>query len=314
MLFWLGNSIVALLFLVLMVLGLRRRAWMFALMNFIGMALDAAIVLLDILGQLNVTVLFFATPALAFVIATEVTMIIREPRTIAAPAAKQRAAAIDAPQDFLMVFDDKLMAAELNRNFALSSHDRAKALEWWKKGNQAFLQKNYQEAEAKYELSARLAHTPSALSNLAGILLATRRAETALQHCEAAGVMNAEHHEALINRGCALLQLDRVDEAIACFDHAAVLQPNTLAPWIYRGKTLRKRRQLRQAIECFNTALRINPNRPECWHEKALTLVALNEPEEALKCFDRLLQLQPDHREGIYQRDNLFQLMKTPNG
>jgi hypothetical protein len=73
MLFWLGNSVVALLFLVLMDLGLRRRAWMFALMNFIGMALDAAIVLIDIFGHLNVTILLFAMPALAFVIATEVT-------------------------------------------------------------------------------------------------------------------------------------------------------------------------------------------------------------------------------------------------
>jgi tetratricopeptide (TPR) repeat protein len=198
------------------------------------------------------------------------------------------------------------MTAELSRNHALSSRDRARALDWWKKGNQAFLRKNYQEAEALYGLSARLAHTPSAFSNLAGILLAAHRAETALLYCQAACFMNAEHHEALINRGCALLQLERIDEAIACFDQAAVLQPNTLAPWIYRGKALRRQRALPQAIECFNTALRINPNRPECWYEKALTLVALNALEEALKCFDRLLQLQPDHREGIYLRNSLF--------
>jgi tetratricopeptide (TPR) repeat protein len=307
MFFWVGNSFVALLFFGLALVGIRQRAWMFAVMNLIGMALDALIVALDVFGRLNVIMLFWAMPSLAFVLATAITLVFREQRTVqaqplAASNANSDVAKASMPPEYLIVVDEKRLAVELRRDAGLAASDRKKALDWWKKGNAAFSQHNFAEAEACFEQAAKSARAPSALSNWAGILIAIDRAEAALQHCEAACRRDGEHHEAWINRGCALLLLARPEDALACFDQATALQPNLLAPWIYRGRALRKLHRFQQAVESYDTALRINPNRPECWHEKALALADLNEFDEALKCFDRALSLDPEHLRAALDR------------
>lgn len=307
MFFWIGNSVVALLFLALAIIGIRQRASMFAIINFIGMALDALIVLLDVMGHLNTIILFWAMPGLAFVLATAMALVFRE-----LPGSQLRPGAVKNPkaavakgnvrEERVIVVNEKRLARELSRDSSLAPASRAKAMDWWKRGNAAFLQHDFAAAEACYERSVKLAPTPSALSNLAGVLIATSRAEAALQRCEAARALDSEHGEAWISHGSALLALARPEEALTCLDRAAALQPNSLAPWIYRGKALRKLRRFRQAVESCDTALRINPNRPECWHEKALALMDLSEMEQALKCFDQALEIDPEYLYAALER------------
>jgi tetratricopeptide (TPR) repeat protein len=312
MFFWVANSFVALLFLVLAVVGIRQRAWTFAVINFIGMALDALIVFLDVFGHLDVATLFWAMPTLAFVLAAAITLVFREPRPIRsqpglAANVEPGLAEANMRHEYLIVVDEKRLATEMSRDAGLATPNRAEAMNWWKKGNAAFLQHSFVEAEARYEQSVKLAPMPSSLSNLAGVLIATARAEMAVQRCEAACALDGEHYEARINHGSALLLLARPEDALACFDQATALQPNLLAPWIYRGKALRKLRRFRQAVECYDTALRINPNRAECWYEKALTLVDLNEMEEALKCFDHALKIDPEYLRAALERGLLLE-------
>jgi tetratricopeptide (TPR) repeat protein len=300
MFFLIGNSFVALLFLLLTIAGIRQRAWMFAVMNVIGMALDALLVFLDLSGRLNAGTLFWAMPSLAFVLATAITLVFRQPHPIqprpnAAANATGGFAEANTEQEYLIVVDEKRLAAEWRRHAGLPARSRDAARDWWKKGNTALAQNNFAEAETCYEQSLQSAPVPSTLSNLAGVLIATNRFEVALRRCEQARALDGEHPEAWINHGCALFLLARTEEALACFEHATVLQPNLPASWIYLGKTLRKLQRFQPAVECYDTALRINPNRPECWHEKGLTLIDLNEIDEALKCFDRALSLDPEH-------------------
>lgn len=312
MFFGIGNSIVALLFFMLTIIGIRQRAWMFAVMNFIGMALDALMVLLDVSGRLNANTLFWAMPSLAFVLATAITLVFRQPhpaqpQPVAASNAKVGPAEANTEQEYLIVVDEKRLVTELRRHAGLSARSRTAAVDWWKKGNAALAQNNFAEAEAGYEQSLRSAPAPSTLSNLAGVLIATDRLDAALRRCEQACALDSEHPEAWINHGCALFLLSNTEEALACFDHATVLQPNLLAPWIYRGRALRKLRRFRQAVECYDTALRINPNRPECWYEKGLTLVDLKEMGDALKCFDRALSLDPEHFYAALDRGSILE-------
>jgi tetratricopeptide (TPR) repeat protein len=298
MFFWYADSVVALLFLLLMVAGIRQRSWIFASVNFIGMALNVLVVFLDRSGHLNVTTLFVAMPALAIVLAADVTLIFQDGRggsKLSALLNGKYLVRSEKRQDYLIVLDQRRLQAELDRHTKLSAKDRAGALLLWKQGNEAFLRRDYQEAETKYNLLVQLAPTPIAMSNLAGVLMERHRADAAVQSCERACALDPEHHEAWITRGAALLSLERHDEALECLDKATALQPNLLEPWIYRGNALRKMGQFQQAMECYDTALRINPTRPECWHEKALTLIKLEQPQEALKCFDYALQIDPDY-------------------
>jgi tetratricopeptide (TPR) repeat protein len=251
-------------------------------------------------------------PSLAFVLATAITLVFRQPRPVRdrpATAANANAgfAEANAKQEYLIVVEEKRLAAELHRDAGLAAPSRAAAVAWWKKGNAALAQNSFAEAEACYEQSLQFMPAPSTLSNLAGVLIATNRLNNALQRCEKACALDSEHPEAWINRGCALFLLANAEEALACFDHATILQPNSLAPWIYRGRALRKLRRFQQAVECYDTALRINPNRPECWYEKGLTLVDLNDVDAALKCLDRALSLDPEHVYAALDRGSILE-------
>ncbi len=312
MFFWIGNSFVALLFFVLTIIGIRQRAWMFAVMNVIGMALDALMVFLDFSGRLNAHTLFWAMPSLAFVLATAITLVFRQPHTVqpqpvVTSNAKAGPVEANTKQEYLIVVDEKRLLTELRRHAGLPARSRTAAVDWWKKGNAAIVQNNFAEAKAGYEQSLKSAPAPSILSNLAGVLIATDRLDAALRRCEQACALDGEHPEAWINHGCALFLLASTEEALACFEHATVLQPNLLAPWIYRGRALRKLQRFQQAVECYDTALRINPNRPECWYEKGLTLVDLNKMDEALKCFDRTLSLDPEHLHAALDRGSFLE-------
>ncbi|MGH7596366.1 MAG: tetratricopeptide repeat protein [bacterium] len=312
MVFRIGNSFVALLFLVLTIIGIRQRAWMFAVMNFIGMALDALIVFLDLSGRLSVNTLFWAMPSLAFVLATAIILVFRQSppaQTHSATAANAKAGSAETNilQEYMIVGDEKRLVTELRRDTGLATSSETAAVKWWKKGNAALAQNNFAEAEACYEQSLKSAAAASTLSNLAGVLIATNRLDAALRRCEQACARDGEHPEAWINHGCALFLLASTEEALACFDHATVLQPNLLASWIYRGRALRKLQRFQQAVECYDTALRINPNRAECWHEKGLTLVDLNKMNEAVKCFDHTLRLDPEHVYAALDRGSILE-------
>lgn len=298
MFFWYANSAVALLFLILIVAGIRQRLVIFAAINLLGMLVEVVVVYLDILGKLDMAALFAFLPALFCALAADAVIILRELRNAGKLSFSLNGRYLfkhEARQDYLIISDEKRLQAELDREAKLSPENRAGALENWRKGNEAFLRRDYKEAENRYNLSVASAPTPSALSNLAGVLIEMQRAEEAVQHCRRACNLDADHHEAWINQGAALFLCGRSEKALFCFEKATALQPNTLEPWIYRGNALRKLGKSRQALECYDTALQINPARPESWYEKALTFTRLDELQEALRCLDSALNYDPDH-------------------
>jgi tetratricopeptide (TPR) repeat protein len=276
MFFKVATGFVAVLFFGLIVAGVRQRSAIFVAMNFLGMALNAAVVVLDIWGRLNLTMLLAATPALAFILGVDVTMILRELRDDQPPAAalddKPAGAEPEARSTYLFVVNEKRPARELDRLTNCSAKRRALALEFWRQGNEALRQRRAQEAESHYEKSLAQAPTPSGLCNLAAALLAANRAEAALQRCKEAGALDPEHLETWLNRGLALLLLHREKEAMACFDHAVALQPNALEPWLWRGNALIQAGQFAPAVECYDSALDLNPNRPDCWKKRPKVL------------------------------------------
>jgi len=299
MFFKIATSFVAALFLGLLVAGIRQRFWAFVAMNFIGITLNVAVVLLDISGRLNMLMLLAATPALAFILAADVAMIFREPHDGEKPAAASKAAPVVsgplAHPNYLFVTNEKRIRRELNRLANLSQKPRDLALGFWRQGNEAFRQSHYQQAEINYAKLIQLAPTPSALSNFAAIFLATNRAEAALQRCEESAALDAEHLETWLNRGGALLGLERLPEALACFEHAVALQPNVLEPWIFRGNTLIQIGQWQQSIECYDAALSLNPHRPECWNNRGVALNKMGKLPEAMASFEHALKIQPEY-------------------
>lgn len=299
MFFKVATIFVAALFGGLLVFGIRRRSWLFITINFIGMALNAAVLLLDVWSRLDMTILLAATPALAFVLAADIAILLREPRHHEKPAEASKDKPVVAAhadhRPYLLITNEKRFMRELEYYANLSSKNRDAALQFWRQGNEAFQQRRYQEAEGNYEKSIKVASAPSCLNNLAAVLIATNRAEAALQRCREACAVDSELLEAWVNRGSSLLLLKRTKEAIACFDQAVSSQPNMLEPWIFRGNALIQAGQLEQSIACYETALSLNPNRPECWNNRGVALSKMGELQEAKTSFERALKIRPGY-------------------
>jgi tetratricopeptide (TPR) repeat protein len=300
------TSLVAALFGGLLALGLRQRAWKFAAMNFIGMALNAGVVILDLRGRLDMTILMAAPLALAAIFAANIVLLSRQKREHASPELIRN----DAPasvrhqehQKYSLLASEKRFGRELNRHARLSAKDRQQALQFWQQGNTAFQQGNVQDAESHYERSLRLARTPAALNNLAVVLLASNRAETALQRCEQACELDPEHLDAWLNRGRALLALKQFAEALASFDQAVALQPNMLAPWICRAQASMQMGHFEAAIQNYNAALSLNSKRPECWNNRGVALSKMGKWQEAIGDFERALKIQAEYYPASLNR------------
>jgi tetratricopeptide (TPR) repeat protein len=299
MFFTVATSLVAALFLVLLAVGVRQRWWTFAAMNFIGTGLNAAMVILDLWGQLNMTTLLAAMPALAFVLAADIAIIFREPREKkkSAAARDDEPVAAGSESNFThhLVTNEKRFRRELDCLDSLPARKREAALDFWRQGNAAFRHHHDHEAQINYEKSIQLAPAPSALSNLAAVLLAVNRPQAALQCCKDSFALDPQHLETLLIRGGALLRLERRPEALACFDHAVALQPNMLEPWLQRGNVLAQMGQCESSIESYDTALRLNPRRPDCWNNRGVALSKMNRLPEAITSFERALKIQPDY-------------------
>ena len=305
MFFKVANTFVATLFLGLLILGLRHRSWSFVVMNFAGMVLNIGIVWLDAHDRLTMAMLFCAVPALALVVAADITIVFRdhhEEKPAPAPAAVPPKTTPGC--EYLLITSERRFKNELKSLHNIFSHDYARALNHWQQGYAAFVQNRFEAAIAPYEALLLFAATPSALSNLAAILIAAHRPEAALPHCETASSLDPEHHEAWVNRGGALSQLSRNAEALNCFEHAVALQPNALTAWVFRGNLLQKMGKWQEAIDSYHTAQQLNPHRPEIWYEKAVTYLRQDRAAEAFKCLDHLAQ--SEHAEGLYLRGNLL--------
>lgn len=306
MFFKVATSLVATLFLGLLVVGLRQRSWLFVIVNFIGMALNVGVLLMDAWGQLNMTILVWATPALAIVLAADIAILFREPaeekKTVLAQHDHATIAGRETSQNSYLVTNEKRFRRELNHGTPLSAKQRDLALKFWQQGNQAFLQGQFRAAADQYLKSLKMAPAPSGLSNLAAALLARNEAQAALSRCADALAIDPEHPETWLHRSRALLQLERPQEALAACEQAVALQPNFIAAWIGRGNILVQLGQIESSLESYDTALQLNPNRPECWNNRGVALSKLGKFHEAKNSFERTLQIQPLHFPAVLNR------------
>jgi tetratricopeptide (TPR) repeat protein len=310
------TGFVAVLFGGLLALGLRRRAWKFAALNFTGMALNIAVVVLEVHGDLEVVRLMAALLALVGIFTAEIVLLSRQTRRLVPLQPLRHKTAESIPPrlhpEYTLMASKKRFLKELLHHPGLSEKNRQQMLQFWQQGNAAFERRDLPEAQKQYELSLQVAPTPSALNNLAIVFLVSNHAEAALQRCEQACQLDPEHLDAWLNRGRVLLALKRFVEALASFDQAVALQPNMLAPWIFRAHAFVQMGQFESAIQSYDAALGLNSNRAECWNNRGVALSKTGKWPEAVTSFERALKIQPDYYPASLNRalaiDKLGQL------
>jgi len=117
----------------------------------------------------------------------------------------------------------------------------------------------------------------NALYNRGSTLMGRKQFEEALRVFELVLAHEPNHLGALNDCGGVLARLGRPDAAIACYDRALALAPQTAELHINKGTALRAQNRLEQALAMFAAAARIAPARAEAHYNASLVRLSLGD-------------------------------------
>ncbi|MBN2009380.1 tetratricopeptide repeat protein [candidate division KSB1 bacterium] len=312
MIFLLINLSLILFFAFLIFLGVRLKIWAFIPVNTVGCIVAAASIGFDKIGWLDKVWIGVLGSALFFIFIVDVIVTLRDLGTYAEDEDLKEIHYLTSAnifEHYKIIGDERIMKAELDKQYELPLNDRLQALETWKQGNRAYLKKHYQEAIEKYDLSNNWVKTVVSNINQSGVLIRLKQYENAIGLVEQALTHNDASFEALMNYGVLEQNLKRYDEALAKFELAVNSKPESFEAWFCCGNIQLKLKEYKKAIECYNQSIRKNNEYSEAWFNKGVALKSIGEDDQALKCFDQVIKLNPVHYQAFYRRGNILNEM-----
>lgn len=118
--------------------------------------------------------------------------------------------------------------------------------------------------------------------------------DLALASYDRALALQADHAEALYNRGNTLKALSRFEDAIASYDRALAAKPDYAEALNNRGVAQQALGRLDQALASHQRAVALRPAYAEAIRNAALLLQTLRRFDDALAAYDRLVALAPN--------------------
>ncbi len=123
--------------------------------------------------------------------------------------------------------------------------------------------------------------------------------------------VQADHAEALYNRGNTLKSLQRFDEAVASYDRALTARPDYPDALNNRGVALQALKRHDDALASHERALVMRPDHAEALYSCGLTLQMLGRFDEAIARYDRAIALRPNYIDALGKRgDTLKELQR----
>lgn len=140
-------------------------------------------------------------------------------------------------------------------------------------------------------------------------LLATGRAEDALEASDLALEMDVRCAPAHLNRGRALLSLHRTVEALECYERALRIQPQMVEAWTNRGNVLLRLSRADDALMSYERALQLRPGFLNALNNRCQALLALRRPVDALAGIDQVLRVVPRDPKALIIRGTALLLL-----
>jgi len=205
---------------------------------------------------------------------------------------------------YKIILDESALRKEFDANMESSMTERLQALQMWRMGNEAFVQRKYAEAIKHYNLSTRWIPTGIAYLNKSAALIELREYDKAIEACREATRLNPKLVEAWINCGIAQDQKAEHARALESFDQALQIDADNPEILTYRGNAFRRVGRLQKALEDYDQAIASNPKYMLAWYNKGVALSKLGRVEEALECFSQAIKLDPRYSYGHYNHGN----------
>ena len=143
--------------------------------------------------------------------------------------------------------------------FACSDNDS-------KKGDQAFNNKNYEEAVKQY--SEYLKYNPDDFQSMYNLGLSyekLKQDDKALQSYEAAIKMDDKNANVLMSMGQLYFHKEKFKDAAYYFDKATELSPNLASAQYLKGRSYHQAGDTDKAMEAYNSAININSEYGEAY-------------------------------------------------
>lgn len=175
----------------------------------------------------------------------------------------------------------------------LSEEDRKKVEEYYKKGNEAFNNKNYEEAIKLYNKTIDIdENNSSAWYSIATSLGRIGKYKKAIENINRAIDIDPYYSFAWNNKGFYLKALRKFNEAIIAYEKAIEINNNNDIAWSNKGDLFETLNRNKEAIHAYNKALEINNDNSITWNNKGHILEKLNQFNEAIDCYNRAVELK----------------------
>ncbi|MCT7984486.1 tetratricopeptide repeat protein [Laspinema sp. A4] len=146
----------------------------------------------------------------------------------------------------------------------------------------------------------------------ASLLLESQDYLEALDQCDQAIGIKADHALAWKCRGDALYLLDRYESALVAYDNASRLEPKTARYWNNRGETLYQLQRYEEAIAAHDRALELRQNDVNALKGRGLALLSLQRYDEALTDLDQALEVEPNDPQGWERKALVLDYLQRP--
>ena len=110
--------------------------------------------------------------------------------------------------------------------------------------------------------------------------------------------INANYHQALINRGIAQGYLKQYSDMLASCQLAITIQNKDSYAWNCKGEALHNLHRYEEALISFNRAIVINSKDSYYWFNKAESLLALKNPQESIQAIDQAIAIIEENKDG----------------
>ncbi len=144
------------------------------------------------------------------------------------------------------------------------------------------------------------ANSPTAHSNLGGVLVEQGRVDEAIAHYESALALEPDFEFAHFNLAAALLQKGLIDDATTHLQRAIEINPNYAKAYYSLGNIAAQKGDPDFAAACYQNALTLNPEFIEAHGNLGNILLQRGDVDLATRHYEKVIELDPANATAHY--------------
>ena len=186
--------------------------------------------------------------------------------------------------------------------------DRLSAADWFKKGYQYALDKEYDKAIEAFTSAIALDPNDAVAYNNRGVVYGRDKGQydRAIEDYNKAIQLDPNLASAYNSRGYAYNNKGQHDRAIEDYNKAIQLDPNLAAAYNNRGNAYGSKGQHDRAIEDFNKAIALDPNDAAAYNNRGVAYKSKGQHDRAIEDFNKAIQLDPNDAVAYNNRGVVY--------